>query len=201
MCTPEQYLPIAGLTSADIEASSSPICITATSGTSTGFPNAKVFVYRSEPEYWERASRLPNKYRWLTSCLEPNDIQAIQDLRKQSRLVLTADESEILPGLTAHLTLGHTRGGQALRVVSDDNVYVLANSTLFTQRNIARMVPIGFGHNYEEMLFSFDKLLLLAGGEPIRIIPSHDSHWSEEFYSARMIEGSFTGYRYVTLEI
>jgi glyoxylase-like metal-dependent hydrolase (beta-lactamase superfamily II) len=93
------------------------------------FPNAIHVVGRRE---WEdatsRAAELQTAYPW-------NDIQALRD----ARLVLIEDGEQIVPGLRAQVTGGHTRGHLALFFESGGQTAVYPADLCPSRAHLRRM--------------------------------------------------------------
>jgi N-acyl homoserine lactone hydrolase len=81
----------------------------------------------------------------------------------------TAGE-EVLPGIVAIPTPGHSPGHQSLAVATTAGTYVLAGDLCPLQENWERRIPNGMLHNLEEHFASFERLAAVGG----TVVASHD---------------------------
>ncbi len=89
------------------------------------------------------------------------------------RVNFTAGDAEFAPGITLHLTAGHTMGMQSVRVLTKRGWVVLASDASHFYDNVEAMAPFPIVTNVGDMLDSLRKLQRLAE-TPHHILPGHD---------------------------
>ncbi len=89
------------------------------------------------------------------------------------RVKFTAGDAEFAPGITLHLTAGHTMGMQSVRVLTKRGWVVLASDASHFYDNVEAMAPFPIVTNVGDMLDSLRKLQRLAE-TPQHIVPGHD---------------------------
>ena len=82
-------------------------------------------------------------------------------------------DSEIAPGITVHRSPGHSKGIQAIRVMTAHGPVVMASDVVHFYANIEQRRPFFITIDQEETLKSYDRLISLAGGLK-NVIPGHD---------------------------
>lgn len=89
------------------------------------------------------------------------------------RVVFHAGDAEIAPGVTVHKIGGHSKGLQAVRVVTKDGPVCLASDAAHYYENFedGKLFPIVADR--AEMLLGFEQIQSLAGHSS-RVIPGHD---------------------------
>ncbi len=135
------------------------------------FPKATFFVQKKEIEF--AAGEITQKKHTMAGFNE-QDILNMVKLNWEGRVkVLNGDTAEVLPGISLWLTPGHTAGTETATVPSRKGVIVLAGDTVYTNRNLDEMIPLGFGYDLTQMLQSFDKVKMLLGAKGT-LVPGHD---------------------------
>lgn len=96
------------------------------------------------------------------------------------RVVFHDGDSEIAPGITVHKIGGHSRGLQAVRVMTAGGPICLASDAAHYYENFEarKLFPIVVDPGM--MLQGFDRIVDLAG-DPARVIPGHDPLVRERF--------------------
>lgn len=153
------------------------------------FPEADLYVQRREYDGWVGALALPELYTpmgeesWITSSFDRGDIAVLGDFLARGKLHFVEDDTELLPGITAHLNAdGHTFGIQWLSVESEEGPYVVASDTVFWYSNLEEMWPSGYTNgNTWKMLLAYGKILGHTGNDTGRILPGHDMRIYERF--------------------
>ncbi|MGF1650562.1 MAG: N-acyl homoserine lactonase family protein [Hyphomicrobiaceae bacterium] len=82
-------------------------------------------------------------------------------------------DGEVAPGVTVHHVPGHSKGMQAVRVMTEAGPLVLAVDATHFYENFERRKPFPILHSMEQMLRSYDRLEALAGGKT-NVVPGHD---------------------------
>ncbi len=79
----------------------------------------------------------------------------------------------IAPGITVHKCPGHSKGIQAIRVMTAHGPVVLASDVVHFYENIEKRKPFFITIDAEATLRSYDRLIELGGGLR-NVIPGHD---------------------------
>ena len=82
-------------------------------------------------------------------------------------------EDEIAPGVTVHKIGGHSRGLQAVRVMTESGPLCLASDAAHYYENFERGLLFPIVVDREDMVKGFEQIQQLAGA-PGRVIPGHD---------------------------
>ncbi len=163
------------------------------------FPNAHVYLQKSELLSWVEAFALPPRFSILTDVVDPDDIRAAMDASFEHRLTLVdGDRDNLLPGLHVRLAKGHTMGQQFITLETANGRYSVAGDCIYSSRNLTgagcghlhRYIPLGAGvGSVWDQLMSFDRLEQSVAGDRSRIIILHDeTRWSA-FERVREVEG------------
>ena len=90
------------------------------------------------------------------------------------RVVFYDGDAEVAPGITAHKIGGHSRGLQALRVMTVVGPVVLASDAAHYYETFELAKPFILVVDMADMLQGYDTLKRLANGNAKRVIPGHD---------------------------
>ncbi len=90
------------------------------------------------------------------------------------RVVFYDGEAEVAPGITAHKIGGHSRGLQALRVMTAIGPVVLASDAAHYYETFELAKPFILVVDMEDMLKGYGTLKRLADGCAKRVVPGHD---------------------------
>jgi glyoxylase-like metal-dependent hydrolase (beta-lactamase superfamily II) len=133
-------------------------------------PCARVVVQRAELDYWTSlaATRI-SREAWL---IDPRDLAHLTVLAETGRVDVAAGDTQIGPGLSAHLVGGHTAGTQILVVQSATVRVVLASDAVHFFENLQTDRPGAIVHCMPAVYSAFDRARVLAAGGPI--VPGHD---------------------------
>jgi len=93
------------------------------------------------------------------------------------RLMLAAEEQEILPGLKVFWTGGHTECSQAVSVQTEKGRVVLTGDVCFLYDNIERNLPVGFFVDVNQCLRGLERIRREAD----IVVPSHDAKVFERY--------------------
>ena len=89
------------------------------------------------------------------------------------QVVFHEGDAELAPGVSLHRIGGHSRGLQAVRVLTGAGWMVLASDAAHYYENVLARKPFPIVVDLQDMLDGFDRLLHLAD-RPELIIPGHD---------------------------
>jgi len=145
------------------------------------YPDVDLVLHRQEFDGWVEVLGLPahltpmGEQSWITSSFQRSDVSVIGEYMARGKLKFNADGEEVLPGVTAHLSGGHTFGNQWYTVETSNGVYVVASDAVFWYLNVDEMWPSGYtnGDTYK-MLLTYGEIYETLGGDVNRIIPGHD---------------------------
>lgn len=157
------------------------------------FPNAHLYIQKSELLRWIEAMALPARFGFLTAALDSDDIHTALEAADENRLtLLEGDQNDVLPGIDVVLGAdSHTFGSQYVVVdtaergrvvVAGDCAYSYANLTGLDNSGV--YIPLGFGvGSHYESLMVLDKMMAEVDGDLSRIVVLHDFERWERFNS------------------
>ncbi len=90
------------------------------------------------------------------------------------RVVFYDGDAEVADGITVHKIGGHSRGLQALRVMTTSGPVVLASDAAHYYETFELGKPFILVVDMEDMLRGYGTLKRLADGDARRVIPGHD---------------------------
>ena len=151
-------------------------------GSIAEFPNAHIYIQKSELLSWYEAFALPPRFAHLTAIVDPDNIRSALDASIAHRVTLIdGDKNNVLPGIHVRLGSGHTIGQQFVvietkagrRVISGDCVYSRRQFT--GHKNDGVYVPLNnaVGSVWEQ-LKTIDKMNDELGGDLSRLVVLHD---------------------------
>jgi glyoxylase-like metal-dependent hydrolase (beta-lactamase superfamily II) len=139
-------------------------------GTTGDFPNAAFHLQEVEMAYATGPIMCHEALRF------PYTVDFVVDMVRHlynGRVKFIAGDAEFAPGITLHLTAGHTMGMQSVRVLTKRGWVVLASDASHFYDNVEAMAPFPIVYNVGDMLDSLRKLQRLAQ-TPQHIVPGHD---------------------------
>ena len=151
-------------------------------GSIAEFPNAHIYIQKSELLSWYEAFALPSRFAHLTAIVDPDNMRSALDASIAHRVTLIdGDKNNVLPGIHVRLGSGHTIGQQFVvietkggrRVISGDCVY--SRRQLTGHNNDGIYVPLNnaVGSVWEQ-LKTIDKMNDELGGDLSRLVVLHD---------------------------
>lgn len=139
-------------------------------GGTSAFPNAKFIVQTRELEF-AAGSMTQNKQ--ARAGFEPEDVLAMVKLNWEGRVILVdGDVQNVVPGLHAYLTPGHTAGTMTVCLDTTKGNVCYTSDAVYMYRNIEEDIPLGFGLNLYQMLESYKKIRAAVGGGTL--VPGHE---------------------------
>jgi glyoxylase-like metal-dependent hydrolase (beta-lactamase superfamily II) len=170
-------------------------------GSIAEFPNAQIYIQKSELMSWYEAIALPKRFGHLTAIIDPDNLRTALDASIQHRVTLIdGDKDNVLPGIHVRLGSGHTIGQQFVmidtalgrRVISGDCVY--SRHQLTGRNNDGVYVPLNNATgSVWEQLKTIDKMNDELGGDLERLVVLHDI----ERWKGLPIEKEVEGFRIV----
>lgn len=161
------------------------------------FPQARLYIQKSELLSWHEAMALPPRFGFLTDIINPDDLRAAFDAAVEHRLTLVdGDRDDLLPGLHVRLGSGHTIGQQFViletdrgrLVVSGDCVYAARNITGHNQDGVYVPLANGIGSIWEQ-LKTIDRINDEIAGDLTRLIILHDAGRWQHLPEVKTVEG------------
>ena len=146
------------------------------------FPNAHIYIQKSELLSWYEMIALPRRFGHLTAIIDPDNLRTALDASIQHRVTLVdGDKDNMLPGIHVRLGSGHTIGqqfvvietGKGRRVVSGDCVYSRRQFTGLNNDGVYAPLNNAVGSVWEQ-LKTIDKMNDELGGDLDRLIVLHD---------------------------
>jgi glyoxylase-like metal-dependent hydrolase (beta-lactamase superfamily II) len=146
------------------------------------FPNARIYIQKSELLSWYEAIALPKRYAHLTAIIDPDNLRAALDASIEHRVTLVdGDKDNVLPGIHVRLGSGHTIGQQFVLVDTPAGRRVISGDCVYSRRQFT-------GHNHDgvyvplnnavgsvwEQLKTIDKMNDEMQGDLSRLVILHD---------------------------
>jgi glyoxylase-like metal-dependent hydrolase (beta-lactamase superfamily II) len=151
-------------------------------GSISQYPNAQLYIQKSELLTWYEAVALPRRFGYLTAIIDPADLRAALEASIEHRVTLVdGDKDNLLPGIHVRLGSGHTIGqqfviletGRGRLIISGDCVY--STRQLTGHRHDGVYVPLNNATgSVWEQLKTIDKIDSEIGGDLNRLIILHD---------------------------
>jgi glyoxylase-like metal-dependent hydrolase (beta-lactamase superfamily II) len=170
-------------------------------GSIAEFPNAQIYIQKSELLSWYEAIALPKRFGHLTAIIDPDNLRTALDASIEHRVTLIdGDKDNVLPGIHVRLGSGHTIGQQFVlidtaagrRVISGDCLY--SRHQLTGRDNDGVYVPLNNATgSVWEQLKTLDKMNDELGGDLGRLVVLHDI----ERWKGLPIEREVEGFRIV----
>jgi glyoxylase-like metal-dependent hydrolase (beta-lactamase superfamily II) len=165
------------------------------------FPNAQIYIQKSELLSWYEAIALPKRFGHLTAIIDPDNLRTALDASIQHRVTLIdGDKDNVLPGIHVRLGSGHTIGQQFVlidttvgrRVISGDCVYSRRQFTGHNNDGVYVPLNNAVGSVWEQ-LKTIDKMNDELGGDLEKLVVLHDT----ERWKGLAIEKEVQGFRIV----
>jgi glyoxylase-like metal-dependent hydrolase (beta-lactamase superfamily II) len=151
-------------------------------GSIAEFPNAHIYIQKSELLSWYEAFALPKRFSHLTAIVDPDNMRAALDASIAHRVTLIdGDRNNVLPGIHVRLGSGHTIGQQFVivettagrRVISGDCVYSRRQFTGHNNDGVYVPLNNAVGSVWEQ-LKTIDKMNDELEGDLSRLVVLHD---------------------------
>ena len=145
------------------------------------FPAAQFHVPQAEMQF---ATGPDMRHYYLRRAYSPKDLGTVIDYLHQERVTLHGKVHEVAPGVTVHVTGGHTAGQAAVRVRTQRGWMVLASDVAHYYEELERGIPFSLAHNISAMLAAHGTIRSLAESDA-HIIPAHDPLVMERYPAAK----------------
>jgi glyoxylase-like metal-dependent hydrolase (beta-lactamase superfamily II) len=151
-------------------------------GSIAEFPNAHIYIQKSELLSWYEAFALPKCFSHLTAIVDPDNMRTALDASIAHRVTLIdGDRNNVLPGIHVRLGSGHTIGQQFVivettagrRVISGDCVYSRRQFTGHNNDGVYVPLNNAVGSVWEQ-LKTIDKMNDELEGDLSRLVVLHD---------------------------
>lgn len=151
-------------------------------GSIAEFPNAQIYIQKSELLCWYEAMALPRQFGYLTAIIDPDNLRTTFDASVEHRLTLVdGDRDNLFPGLHVRLGSGHTIGQQFVILETTRGRLVVSGDCVYSSRQLT-------GHKHDgvyaplnnatgsvwEQLKTIDRINTEIGGDLNRLIILHD---------------------------
>ncbi|MBS1182235.1 MAG: hypothetical protein H6Q99_2115 [Proteobacteria bacterium] len=161
------------------------------------FPNAHLYIQKSELLSWHEMLTLPKQFDYLTAIINPDDMRAMFTASIDHRVtLLDGDRENALPGLHARLGPGHTMGQQFIVLETARGPMVVAGDCIYSRVNLT-------GHNHDgayvplnntvgsvyDQLMTMDRIKAAVDGDLDRVIILHDIDRWNHFDVVKQIDG------------
>jgi glyoxylase-like metal-dependent hydrolase (beta-lactamase superfamily II) len=166
-------------------------------GSIAEFPNAHIYIQKSELLSWYEAFALPPRFAHLIAIVDPDNIRSALDASIAHRVTLIdGDNNNVLPGIHVRLGSGHTIGHQFVVIETDAGRRVISGDCVYSRRqftghdNDGVYVPLNnaVGSVWEQ-LKTIDKMNDELGGDLARLIVLHDTERWKGHKVVREVEG------------
>jgi glyoxylase-like metal-dependent hydrolase (beta-lactamase superfamily II) len=151
-------------------------------GSIAEFPNAQIYIQKSELLSWYEAFALPRRFAHLTAIVDPDNMRTALDASIAHRVTLIdGDKNDVRPGIHVRLGSGHTIGQQFVIVETGAGRKVISGDCVYSRRqftghnNDGVYVPLNnaIGSVWEQ-LKTIDKMHDELGGDLSRLVVLHD---------------------------
>ena len=161
------------------------------------FPNAQLYIQKSELLSWYEALALPKRFSHLTAIIDPDNMRQALEASIEHRVTLIdGDKNNVLPGLHVRLGSGHTIGQQFAVLETGRGRLVISGDCVYSNRQIT-------GHNHDgvyvplnnatgsvwEQLKTIDKINDEIGGDLNNLVILHDINRWEGLPVVKEIDG------------
>ncbi len=151
-------------------------------GNFESFPNARLYVQLEEYVGWLKAVNFARQIgekeegSWIFSSFDPDDLVKASSGAADGRVIFLDGETEVLPGISAHLAKdSHTFGTQWFLVRTRNGPYAIVGDTIYWYSNIEMMWPPGYNQgNAFNQIYTYHRIRQTLKGETQRIVPGHD---------------------------
>lgn len=146
------------------------------------FPNAQIYIQKSELLSWYEAIALPKRFAHLTLIIDPDNLRSALDASIEHRVTLVdGDKDNVLPGIHVRLGSGHTIGQQFIVIETEAGRRTISGDCVYSRRQFT-------GHNHDgvyvplnnavgsvwEQLKTIDKMNDELGGDLSKLVILHD---------------------------
>jgi glyoxylase-like metal-dependent hydrolase (beta-lactamase superfamily II) len=151
-------------------------------GSIAEFPNAQIYIQKSELLSWYEAIALPKRFSHLTAIIDPDNLRTALEASIEHRVsLIDGDKDNVLPGIHVRLGSGHTIGQQFVvietaagrRLISGDCVYSRRQFTGHNNDGVYVPLNNAVGSVWEQ-LKTIDKMNDELESDLSRLVILHD---------------------------
>ncbi|MEQ1956838.1 N-acyl homoserine lactonase family protein [Mesorhizobium sp. CN2-181] len=161
------------------------------------FPNAQIYIQKSELLSWYEAIALPKRFAHLTAIIDPDNLRSALDASIEHRVTLVdGDKDNVLPGIHVRLGSGHTIGQQFVVIETEAGRRTISGDCVYSRRQFT-------GHNHDgayvplnnavgsvwEQLKTIDKMNEELGGDLSKLVILHDIERWKGFPVVKEVDG------------
>ncbi|WP_442581680.1 MBL fold metallo-hydrolase [Mesorhizobium sp. ASY16-5R] len=161
------------------------------------FPNAQIYIQKSELLSWYEAIALPKRFSHLTAIIDPDNLRSALDASIEHRVTLVdGDKDNVLAGIHVRLGSGHTIGQQFIVIETEAGRRTISGDCVYSRRQFT-------GHNHDgvyvplnnavgsvwEQLKTIDKMNDELGGDLSKLVILHDIERWKGFPVVKEVEG------------
>ena len=166
-------------------------------GSIAEYPNANIFIQKSELLTWYEAIALPKRFGYMTAIVDPDNLRTALEASIEHRVTLVdGDKDNILPGIHARLGSGHTIGHQFIVVETARGRLVISGDCVYSRRQFSGLDNDGVyaplnnatGSIWEQ-LKTLDKVETENGRDQKKLILLHDSERWQGLPVVKEVEG------------
>ncbi|HKN29452.1 MAG TPA: MBL fold metallo-hydrolase [Roseiarcus sp.] len=166
-------------------------------GSIAEFPDAHIYIQKSELLSWYEAIALPKRFSHLTAIIDPDNLRTALDASIEHRVTLIdGDKDNVLPGMHVRLGSGNTIGQQFVlidtaagrRVISGDCVYSRRQFTGHANDGVYVPLNNAVGSVWEQ-LKTIDKMNDELGGDLGKLVVLHDIERWKGFPIVKEVQG------------
>jgi glyoxylase-like metal-dependent hydrolase (beta-lactamase superfamily II) len=103
-----------------------------------------------------------------------SDIEKIEQLEKEGRLIIIDGDHKLAPGLTVHFIGGRTHGDQALSVNTEDGLVLLTGDSVYTYENLKYDIPGPFNVSAKNNKKGYKRVREILGESDALLVPGND---------------------------
>jgi glyoxylase-like metal-dependent hydrolase (beta-lactamase superfamily II) len=145
------------------------------------FTNAKVVSGRAERDYWfgkEAAGQLEGEFSTV------DDLAPVHRAEDEGRLILIAEMTEVLPGITVYPIGGHCPGELLTRIDTASGGLILSVDAAHFYEQVEHEWPFFAYTDLEEMKAGLAFITELAHQTGATVVPGHDGRTRDRFPAA-----------------
>ena len=161
------------------------------------FPQARLYIQKSELLSWHEAMALPPQFGYLTAIINPDDLRAAFNASVEHRMtLLDGDKDHLLPGLHVRMGSGHTIGQQFVILETERGRVVISGDCIYAARNLKGhqndgvYVPLAnaIGSVWEQ-LKTMDRINAEIEGDLGKLVILHDTNRWQHLPEVKTVDG------------
>ena len=166
-------------------------------GSIAQYPNANIFIQKSELMAWYEFIALPKRFGYMTAIIDPDNLRTALEASIEHRVTLIdGDKDNILSGIHARLGPGHTPGHQFVIIETARGRLVISGDCVYSRRQFSGVnndgvyAPLNNATGCVwDQLKTLDKVETEIGHDQKRLVLIHDSDRWEGLPVVKEVEG------------